>query len=68
MGEEDVGQLALRVGSALVVALLAVDVIKVDGARPGVSVGRYIDDPGWRRFLNQVNQQICEQEVAWRTR
>lgn len=63
MGEEDVGQLALSVGFALVVTLLAVDVLQVDGA-PGVSHGRHSDDPGRSRFLNQVNQQIRQQEVT----
>ncbi len=63
VGEEDIGQLALRISCVFVVALLAVDVIQVDGA-PGVSQGRHSDDSGRRRFLNQVDQQVCEQEVA----
>lgn len=65
-GEEDIGELALNVGVPLVVTLLAVDVLQVDGA-PGVGRGRHRDDPGRRRSLNQVNQQMCQQEVTWRT-
>lgn len=67
MGEEDVGQLALGVGGLLVVTLLAVDVVQLDGA-PGVSHGGHGDNPGWRRSFNQVNQQMCQQEVTWRKR
>lgn len=66
-GEEDVGQLALDVSFVLVVTLLTVDVFQVDGA-PGVSHGGHRDDSGRRRSLNQIDQQICQQEVTWRTR
>lgn len=62
-GEEHVGQFALRVRFPLVVALLAVDVVQVDGA-PAVSHGRHVDDPGRSRPLNQVQQQMRQQEVT----
>lgn len=61
--EENIGQFALRVGTAFVVTLLTVDVLQVDGA-PGVSHRRHVDDPRWRRLLDQVQQQIRQQEVT----
>lgn len=53
--EQDVGQLALGVGFGLAVALLAVQVLQVDGA-PGVSHGRHSDDAGRGGAFDQVHQ------------
>lgn len=62
-GEQDVGQLALGVGFNGVVALLPVQVVKLDPAH-GVSGGGQVDDPGGGRVLQQVQQQVGQEEVA----
>lgn len=62
-GEQDVGQLALRVGPDWVVVLLPAQVVKLDLAHV-VSRRRQVDDPGRGRVLQQVQQQESQEEVA----
>lgn len=64
-GEQDVGQLALRVGPGRVVGLLAAQVVELDPA-DGVRPRRHVDDPGRGRVLQQVQQQEGQEEVTLR--
>lgn len=62
-GEQDVGQLALRVGPDRVVVFLAAQVVELDLARV-VSHRRQVDDPGRGRVLQQVQKQKGQEEVT----
>lgn len=60
-GKQHVGELALSVSSDRVVTPLPVQVIELDLAH-GVSQRRDVDDSGWSRVLQQVQQQESQKE------
>lgn len=62
-GEEDVGHLALCVGSCSVVDLLTVNVLEVDLANE-VGDGGQVDNAGGCRVLQEVQQKKGEKEVT----
>lgn len=62
-GEQHVGQFALAVGEAAVVAALAVQVVEADPAEV-MSQRRHHHHPGRSAALQLADQEVGEQEVA----
>lgn len=64
-GKQHVGQLALTVRQPAVVAALAVEVVEADPAEV-VGQGRDHHDPGRPAALQEPNEEVRQQEVAWK--
>jgi len=63
-GEQHIGQLALGIGSDRVVPFCSIQVIELDLAH-GMSGRWQVDNPGWGRVLQQVQQEEGQKEVTW---
>lgn len=64
-GKQHVGQLALTVRQPAVVAALAVEVVEADPAEV-VGQGRDHHDPGRPAALQEPDEEVRQQEVAWK--
>lgn len=62
-GEEHVGQFAVTVGEAAVVALLPLEIVEADAASV-MSQRGHVHNAGWGRLLQTLQQQESQEKVT----